>query len=119
MAFHIQDQSSQPSCHSETLLLKIHPNQCGRRTFLSIAGGFYGMIITPSASTAFPFGDDSKDRRQKELCLVNILRLQYWATSTAMILASSSSSSSLKESNLEQRKKAYLEARLGAKAMVA
>jgi hypothetical protein len=45
------------------------------------------------------------------LCIVNILRLQYWAQTVAGSLELSH--------DIEQRKRAYLEARLGAKAMVA
>jgi len=72
-------------------------------------------------SNAFPFGNDSNvDRRQKELCLVNLLRLLYWSETIVYTLDSSSSSS--EDDDLvaieEQRKKAYLEARLGSKAMV-
>jgi hypothetical protein len=115
-AFNLQDQSSHPQLESATLLLKNHrisSTQCRRRTFLSTIAGFSWLATSSSASFAFPFGDDSKDRRQKELCLVNILRLQYWAKATAQILESSS------EEDVEKRKRAYLEARLGAKAMVA
>lgn len=87
--------------------------QCSRRNFLSSATILSSLTTTiaPSSSNAFPFGDDSRDRRQKELCIVNLLRLQYWARSTADTLEFSE--------DVEQRKKVYLEARLGAKAMVA
>jgi hypothetical protein len=71
------------------------------------------LVVVPSQQRAhaFPFGGDSHNRRQKELCIVNILRLQYWAQTVAGSLELSH--------DIEQRKRAYLEARLGAKAMVA
>ena len=110
-AFHMHENLSQPQRTSATFVLNMQPNQ-SRRTFLWTTCGFSFLAISTSASTvsAFPFGDDSKDRRQKELCLVNILRLQFWAITTATTLESE---------DIEQRKKTYLEARLGAKAMVA
>ena len=86
-------------------------NHCSRRNFLSST-----LILSSIATTstppsyAFPFGEGATDRRQKELCIVNLLRLQYWARSTADTLEFSE--------DMEQRKKIYLEARLGAKALV-
>jgi len=53
------------------------------------------------------------DRRQKELCLVNLLRLQYWANSLSDKLKGS------EISDKERIKSLYLEARLGSKVMVA
>jgi hypothetical protein len=86
-------------------------NQCSRRNFLSSAAILSSFTTNISSSSAFPFGDGAKDRRQKELCIVNVLRLQYWAISSADTLEFSD--------DTEKRKKVYLEARLGAKAMVA
>ncbi|KAL3938833.1 MAG: hypothetical protein SGBAC_006334 [Bacillariaceae sp.] len=54
---------------------------------------------------------EKKDRRQLDLCLVNVLRIQYWATNLADILKNAPTE--------QEQKKAYLEARVGAKAMVA
>lgn len=115
--FNTQEKLPRPQHYAETLSMNIHPKQATRRTFLSTAAGGFSWSVTTTSSTshAFPLGDNSKDRRQKELCLVNILRLQYWAKSTAMILSMSSDTND----DIEQRKTAYLEARLGAKAMVA
>ncbi len=62
---------------------------------------------------SLPFVDPQQDRRQKELCLVNLLRLQFWAETV---------SNKLKEIDIdddESRKKLYVEARLGSKVMVA
>jgi len=53
---------------------------------------------------------EQEDRRQKELCLVNLLRLQYWANSL---------SDKLQGSEISEKKSVYLEARLGSKVMVA
>lgn len=53
---------------------------------------------------------EKKERRQLELCVVNLLRVQYWAIVVANNLETGESE--------EERKKAYLEARLGAKAIV-
>mmetsp|Transcript_24099 Transcript_24099/g.51195 ORF Transcript_24099/g.51195 Transcript_24099/m.51195 type:complete len:279 (+) Transcript_24099:69-905(+) len=62
---------------------------------------------------SLPSFDQQQDRRQKELCLVNILRLQFWASSLSdKILA-------VDMSDEERRKSLYLEARLGSKVMVA
>ena len=54
---------------------------------------------------------EKKERRQLELCIVNVLRVQYWARNVADKLQNGETE--------EEQKKAYLEARLGAKAMVA
>ncbi|CAJ1946322.1 unnamed protein product [Cylindrotheca closterium] len=62
-------------------------------------------------ANAIPLPFEKKDRRQLELCLVNVLRVQYWAMKVADILKNAPTD--------DQKKKAYLEVRLGAKAMVA
>ena len=85
-----------------------------RRAFLSTTAAILSSssLIGTSPCMAFPFGDDvGKDRIQKELCIVNLLRLKYWAQATATKLELSE--------DPDQRQKAYLEARLGAKAIVA
>jgi hypothetical protein len=51
-----------------------------------------------------------KDRRQLEFCLVNLFRVTYWAESVARDLKTIEQD--------ERRKELYLEARLGAKAIV-
>ena len=65
----------------------------------------------PANAFSFFFDSTNNDRRQKELCIVNLLRLQYWAQTISSSLESSQ--------DIERRKKGYLEARLGAKAIVA
>jgi hypothetical protein len=82
-----------------------------RRTFLvttSTLPTAYGGFLH-EANAISPF--EKKDRRQLELCIVNILRVQYWARNIADTLQNAKSD--------DERRRAYLEARLGAKAMVA
>jgi hypothetical protein len=82
-----------------------------RRTFLvttSTLATAYGAFL--HEANAIPLFE-KKDRRQLELCIVNILRVQYWARNIADTLQNAESD--------DERRKAYLEARLGAKAMVA
>jgi hypothetical protein len=63
-------------------------------------------------AAGLPFLDTQKDRRQLDLCLVNLLRLQYWAIPLSDKLQNNTD-------NTETLKSAYLEARLGAKVIVA
>ena len=62
---------------------------------------------------SLPFVDSAQDRRQKELCLVNLRRLQFWADTVSEKLLE------LDPSDDESRKRLYIEARLGAKVIVA
>lgn len=83
-----------------------HPS---RRTCVQSAlgcGAF--LLLAPLPSNAAIFG--GKDRRQLEYCLVNVLRVTYWAESTVQELKATQDE--------DRRKKIYLEARLGAKALV-
>lgn len=106
-AFHVASNSAE----REEAILLMASRQGSRRNFLSSTTLILSSLTTTaSSSNAFPFGDDAKDRRQKELCIVNLLRLQYWARSTVDKLEFSD--------DIEQQKRVYLEARLGAKAMV-
>jgi hypothetical protein len=57
--------------------------------------------------------NDNSKRRQLDLCLVNLLRVQYWAISLSNRMKENL------ESDEEKLKSAYLEARLGSKVMVA
>ena len=66
-------------------------------------------LSSPSEASAVTLFD-KKERRQLELCIVAMLRLQYWAMTVATRLQN--------EETEEGRKKAYLEARLGAKVAV-
>lgn len=98
-----------------------NPNQLkNRRSFVGSFSQFTSVILLepimrPKNANALslPFGDQQQDRRQKELCLVNLMRLRFWAESV---------SDKLKELDInddESRKKLYIEARLGSKVMVA
>lgn len=64
-------------------------------------------ISSPRPADAALFG---KERRQLDFCLANLLRVTYWAESLLRDLKSTDDD--------EKRKKVYLEARLGAKALV-
>lgn len=73
------------------------------------------------------FGGSSSNRRQLELCLVTILRTEYWAINISQSLNNKlllpratiidNNEQTIVESD-NQRKQPYLEARLGAKALV-
>lgn len=77
------------------------------------------MLLDPridqkdATALSLPFVNQEQDRRQKELCLVNLLRLQYWANSVVERLKTSDADDE------ESRKSIYLEARLGSKVIVA
>jgi hypothetical protein len=64
------------------------------------------LATLPSSSEAL---FTPKDRRQLEVCLVNVLRVVYWSQNIAITLQSADDSSDTKRAK-------YLEARLGAKA---
>eukprot|EP00537_Pseudo-nitzschia_pungens_P010240 CAMPEP_0172386000 /NCGR_PEP_ID=MMETSP1061-20121228/3606_1 /TAXON_ID=37318 /ORGANISM="Pseudo-nitzschia pungens, Strain cf. pungens" /LENGTH=291 /DNA_ID=CAMNT_0013115223 /DNA_START=52 /DNA_END=927 /DNA_ORIENTATION=- len=64
---------------------------------------------------ALPFFDQQQDRIQKELCLVNLLRLQSWASSLSEKLTTLGET----QDDEDKKKTLYLEARLGSKVMVA
>ena len=91
-------------------------NADSRRTFLRhtvtlpILSSSFIQLGGKSPANALPLFE-KKERRQLELCIVNILRVQYWARNLGDKLQYGETE--------EERKKAYLEARLGAKAMVA
>lgn len=89
-------------------------HQISRRT--SFQQGMRGLIfgallldtITPQHADAAMFG--GKERRQLDYCLVNLLRVSYWAESLVQGFTTTEDE--------EKRKQLYLEARLGAKALV-
>ena len=80
---------------------------------LSISANF-----APTAANAIPFFETN--HRQLELCLVTILRTKFWAMNTAKSLQTKLLTTTVSESLLEEnvRKLPYLEARLGAKALL-
>lgn len=69
------------------------------------------------------FGGSSNNRRQLELCLVTILRTEYWAINISQslnnkLLLPRNTNNELALESDNQRKQPYLEASLGAKALV-
>ena len=121
----------------------------GRRSFLTrtVVGAasstaWSPLLTAPNiASSALPsFTNPSSERRQLELCLVSVLRTEYWAMAVArllntqllLLLPPPSNVSSVTTTNEDddetqqltpgmtgnQRKLPYLEARLGAKALL-
>ncbi|KAL7475245.1 hypothetical protein ACHAW6_001164 [Cyclotella cf. meneghiniana] len=89
------------------------------------------LLTSPPKSNAFPFLDESSRRRQLELCLVTVLRTQYWAMNVAKSIkyklftptttTTTTTTSTEHTDNImteAQRKQPYLEARLGAKALL-
>jgi len=79
-----------------------------RRRILTCSTTFAASLLgSRQVSAAFPF---QKERRQLELCLVVVQRVTFWAESVAKKLQSAET--------IDQRKQSYLEARLGAKAIL-
>lgn len=78
----------------------LSPPAFGRRRLLSAAGRW----VPAAASAVLPRSALARERAQLELCLVVVLRVKYWAHGLAATLPSSRDS--------------YLEARLGAKALL-
>ncbi|KAL7533672.1 hypothetical protein ACHAXR_005376 [Thalassiosira sp. AJA248-18] len=98
-----------------------------RRLFLShlasstLAGGSALLLPTQNAN-AIPFIGGS-DRRQLELCLVTILRTEYWAINVSKSLKTKLLTPTTNNGDGDElseiiRKQPYLEARLGAKALL-
>ena len=112
-------------------------NYSSRRIFLSqlttsssiIIGGSSSLYPTQNANAlALPFFG-GQEKRQLELCLTTVLRTEYWAMTVAKSiqsrLLSSSSDNATNNNNKgiddlseDQKKLPYLEARLGAKALL-
>jgi hypothetical protein len=81
------------------------------------------IIVSSSATTthvnpvgAFPLGP-SENRRQLEFCLVNVLRVKYWAQTLSRSIEDSLSGDQPKIPS-DSIKAPYLEARLGGKALL-
>lgn len=96
-----------------------------RRAFLISSGIISSSLLFPfqQEASALPFFE--QDRRQLELCLVQVLRTKYWAMNVAKSLntkllspTTDSNSTNVIELSDAQRKQPYLEARLGAKAIL-
>jgi hypothetical protein len=72
---------------------------------------------TTSPAIAFPLFEPKENRRQLEFCLVNILRVEYWAQTLSRSIEESLSSDQPKILS-DSMKAPYLEARLGGKALL-
>ncbi len=98
-------------------------NNCSssRRTFLISSGITSSSLLLPfhQKASALPFFQ--QNRRQLELCLVQVLRTKYWAMNVAksintkLLLPPTDVIELLSDA---QRRQPYLEARLGAKAIL-
>lgn len=100
-----------------------------RRSFLSniLTSGAAltsSQLLPTQKVNAIPFLDGGSDRRQLELCLLTVLRTQYWAKSVAKSLKAKLLTPLEEQEELvsglsdTQKKQPYLEARLGAKALL-
>eukprot|EP00984_Skeletonema_dohrnii_P020221 scaffold9790_cov112-Skeletonema_dohrnii-CCMP3373.AAC.3 len=94
-----------------------------RRTFLISSVITSSSLLYQQQANALPFFQ--QDRRQLELCLVQVLRTKYWAMNVAKAMnnkllspPTNSNSTAVIELSEAQRKQPYLEARLGAKAIL-
>jgi len=95
-----------------------------RRTFLISSVITSSSLLYQQQANALPFFQ--QDRRQLELCLVQVLRTKYWAMNVAKAMnnkllsppTTNSNSTAVIELSEAQRKQPYLEARLGSKAIL-
>ena len=87
-----------------------------RRSMLRYSTSMMMMLMRPGVAHGFPFFA-AEERIQLELCLVSILRVQYWAEKIGKSIKDMIEIE--RTSGLSDRQKGpYLEARLGAKAAV-
>lgn len=112
-------QTRAPSNCDRALQLDATPNK-QRRSFLNklVASLAFPLIPTSSKAAMIPFLEPN--HRQLEFVLVTILRTQFWAMNIAKSLNSKLLTSMPASTELEEnvRKLPYLEARLGAKAIL-
>ncbi len=100
-----------------------HPDR--RNIIKNAIGSFSSVFILPTqiktsssranAIPSLPIGSNNNDRRQLELCLVSILRVQYWAETVALSIVNNMENAP-PSGMTDLMKGPYLEARLGAKA---
>lgn len=83
-----------------------------RRRLLAVGTATAATLVVKAkpANAAIKFWTGDQDRRQLELCLVTVLRVLLWAQLQADALESAASA--------EERRRKYLEARLGAKSVL-
>ena len=101
-----------------------------RALLISVSGAMSSTLLYPFqqkdiTANALPFFQ--QERRQLELCLVQVLRTKYWAINVAKSINTKLLTSPSTDSNSTnviellsdaQRRQPYLEARLGAKAIL-
>lgn len=85
-----------------------------RRKVLNIATGSFGSLLIGENVNAIPLFEQ-KERRQLELCLVNILRVRYWSENVALKIQQKVDEGPVTS---DINKGPYLESRLGAKALI-
>ena len=111
-------------CNSFVNCLNLRQQQptINRRTVIvSIPTIILSTSNIPSAANAIPLFDqnnNNSNRRQLDLCLVNLLRVQYWAISLSNKMKNEIDNNN-NNGDEERMKSAYLEARLGSKVIVA
>eukprot|EP00956_Cyclotella_meneghiniana_P019760 scaffold34284_cov56-Cyclotella_meneghiniana.AAC.3 len=113
------EQTSAPSKCLRALQLNSTPSK-QRRSFLNNLVASLVIPLIPSSSKAAVMPFFEPNHRQLEFILVTILRTQFWAMNIAKSLNSKLLSSTPADTELEEnvQKLPYLEARLGAKAML-
>lgn len=84
-----------------------------RRRLLGGLATAFALSRPQQSNAAIGFLTADQDRRQLELCLVAVLRVMYWAQLQANALLPDDTNKTA-----DERKKKYLEARLGAKAIL-
>ena len=127
--------SKRTSVNNESCEGSTATNNDTRRKFLSQMAAASTLVMGSSSfypiqnANAIPF-IGGNDRRQLELCLYTILRTEYWAMNVAKSLKknllttppSNDETTGMSEAEMKmlenQRKQPYLEARLGAKALL-
>ena len=134
--FHDESIATNPIIDSDhNVKLLQQSKDRSRRSFVSqllVSTSLSSAIVgtsSISAANAFPFGGGGSDKRQLELCLVTILRTEYWAMNVAKSIdnkllnpPSNNSTTTTSATNAlvteDVKKLPYLEARLGAKALL-
>ncbi len=98
-------------------------NKTRRNTIHTFVGSFASVFLLPnqifkssSIANALPL-INAKEKRQLELCLVSILRIQYWAENVALSIATNIENQPA-TGMTDLMKGPYLEARLGAKSVL-
>ena len=87
------------------------------RSLAAIAALLVGGTPDRASGAAIPFLGGGQERRQLELCLVTILRIRYWSDAVAGKIERNARSAPPGDKS-DGMKAPYLEARLGAKALL-